>query len=171
MPRNYWMLVTTPENYRITRDHDFTVQGVKAALRKRAERMEVGDRLLYYLSGSQRFAATVTITSTYFEEHTLLWTARSEGEDYPYRVHIEPAVVLEEEKFLDAKQIGPRMEYIKKWAPERWPLAFIGDLHIIPKNDFSFIEEEMKKIVSARNSLSESSGDSALAAGQPALEP
>ena len=149
-PRNYWMLVVTPENLGITREHGFTVQGIRSKLRKGAERMEVGDRILYYLSATQRFAATATITSTYFEDHSALWKAESQSEDYPYRVHIEPAAVMEEAEFLDARQIGPRMESVKKWTPERWPLAFVGDIHLIPKNDFAFIEEEMKKIISAR---------------------
>ena len=40
------------------------------------------------------------------------------------------------------------MEYVKKWTPERWPLAFHSTLlHLIPRKDFSFIEEEMKKVV------------------------
>ena len=54
----------------------------------------------------------------------------------------------DEVDFLDARQIGPRMEYVKKWTPERWPLAFHSTLlHLIPRKDFSLIEEEMKKIV------------------------
>jgi len=58
--------------------------------------------------------------------------------------------VLEEEEFLDARQIGPRLDYVKKWVPEMWPLAFLGELHLIPRKDFTLIEEEMKKAVSAR---------------------
>jgi len=51
---------------------------------------------------------------------------------------------------MDAREISPRMEYVKKWTPEWWPLAFIGDLHLIPRKDFSLIEDEMKKLISAR---------------------
>ena len=150
MPRNYWMLVTPPENFIVTREQGFTVQGLRTALRRKAQRMEVGDRLLFYLSWVQRFAATATITSTYFEDHSPLWKDHKPGEDHPYRVHIEPAFVLEEEEFLDAYQIGPRMDYVKKWVPETWPLAFQGDLHLLPRKDFSLIEEEMEKVVLAR---------------------
>ena len=150
MPRNYWMLVISPENFRITRELGFTVQGFRSVLRRRVERMEVGDRLLFYLSWAQRFAATATVTSTYFEDHTPAWKSHKPDEGYPYRVHIEPTVDLEEDEFLDARQIGPRMEYIKKWMPEWWPLAFQGDLHLIPRKDLSLIEEEMKKVASAR---------------------
>ena len=151
MPRNYWVLVTTPENFHVTSEQQFTVQGFKAKLKKRVQRMEVGDRMLFYLSRTYQFAATATVTSTCFEDHTPLWKAERGDEEYPHRVHLEPTAVLEEADFLDGMQIGPRMEYVKKWVPERWPLAFVGDLHLIPKVDFSFIEEEMKKILSARD--------------------
>jgi hypothetical protein len=38
------------------------------------------------------------------------------------------------------------MDFVKKWIPEFWPLAFVGDLHIIPKVDLLLIESEMEKI-------------------------
>jgi len=150
MPRNYWMLVTSPENFCITRDLGFTVQGLRTPLRRKAERVEVGDRVLFYLSGLKRFAAAATATSTYFEDHSAVWKAHKASEDYPYRIEIEPTVVLDEDEFLDARQVAPRMDYVKKWTPEWWPLAFQGDLHLIPRKDFSLIEEEMKKLASAR---------------------
>jgi len=147
MPRNYWMLVSSLENFRITQEQGFAVQGVQNRYRKKAQRMEPGDRLLYYLEDAQVFAATATVTSSFFEEHTPLWRDPKAGEDYPFRVHIRPEVVLSEELFLDTLELGPRMEYVRKWAPERWPLAFLGNLHLIPKNDFQLIEEEMRKAI------------------------
>ena len=146
MPRNYWMLVLSQENYRITKEQGFTVQGLPSTLKRKVQRIEVGDRMLFYISGIQRFAAAATVTSAFFEEHTRLWGGHRPDEDYPYRVGIEPAVVLDEEEFIDAMQIAPRMDYVKKWIPEWWPLAFTGDLHLIPKKDFSLIEEELEKL-------------------------
>jgi hypothetical protein len=139
------MLVSSRENLRITQEQGFTVQGFKSRHHKKIQRMEPGDRLLYYLTGGQHFAAGATITSTFFNDHTPLWVSAKEGEDYPFRVHIRPDVVLEEAQFLDAREIGPRMEYVRKWPPEHWPLAFQGNLHLIPKADFLLIEEEMRK--------------------------
>ena len=46
---------------------------------------------------------------------------------------------------IDARMLAPRLQYVKKWAPERWPLAFEGLLHLIPKQDFSVIEVEMAR--------------------------
>ena len=151
MARNYWMVVVSTENFHIIKERDFSVYGFRAKLKKRVERMEVGDRMLFYLSREQRFPATVTVTSTMFEDREPLLNSPSGQEDFPCRVHIEPAVVLEEEDYIDARQLGPTLEYVKKWIPERWPLAFVGDLHLVPKKDLFLIEDEMKRITSKQS--------------------
>ena len=148
MARNYWMVVVSTENFHKIKERDFSVYGFRAKLKKRVERMEVGDRMIFYLSREQRFPATVTVTSTMFEDREPLLNSASGQEDFPCRVHIEPAVVLEEEDYIDARQLGPTLEYVKKWIPERWPLAFVGDLHLVPKKDLFLIEDEMKRITS-----------------------
>jgi len=151
MARNYWMVVVSTENFHIIKERDFSVYGFRAKLKKRVERMEVGDRMLFYLSREQRFPATVTVTSTMFEDREPLLNSASGQEEFPCRVHIEPAVVLEEEDYIDARQLGPTLEYVKKWIPERWPLAFVGDLHLVPKKDLFLIEDEMKRITSKQS--------------------
>ena len=150
MPRNYWMLVLSPDNFRVTSELSFTVQGFRSAQRRKADRMEVGDRLLFYISGIQRFGATATITSTVFEEHSPVWKSPKPGEEFPYRVRIAPVATLEDDELMDARQIGPRMEYVKRWIPEWWAMAFQGELHLIPRKDFALIEDEMKFLASAR---------------------
>ena len=50
------------------------------------------------------------------------------------------------DQFMDANLLAPRLEYVKRWNPEDWYMAFQGNLHLLPKNDFVLIEEEMKKL-------------------------
>jgi len=145
MGKTYWLIGTTDENFEITRDHGFSLQGVDSRQRRKAVRMGPDDRIVYYISDLRRFAATATVTSKHFEEHTRLWKHHREREDFPHRVEVRPDVVLEKEAYLDALQIGPRLEYVKKWPPERWHLALMGTLHIIPQRDFNFLEGEMKR--------------------------
>ena len=95
MGQNYWMLVTSLDNFRITRERGFSVQGLKKQSKNRVQRMQPGDRMVYYLSGALRFAATATVASKTFEDHTPVWVADTEGEIHPYRVEISPEVVLE----------------------------------------------------------------------------
>ncbi len=37
------------------------------------------------------------------------------------------------------------MEYVKKWPPEHWRLAFQGNLHKIPDSDYKMIEGLMQE--------------------------
>lgn len=150
MPRNYWMMVLSAENFRVLEKNKYSVYGFRAKLRKRVDRMEVGDRVLFYLSHVQGFPATATITSTMYEDDSELFTTESGKEAFPYRVSLEPGIILDQSNYIDARQLGPTLEYVKKWVPERWPLAFIGDLHLIPKKDLFLVEDEMKRISSIK---------------------
>ncbi len=146
MPRNYWMMITSLENFRVTRDLGFTAQGLNAHLHRKAQRIEPGDRILYYIGGKRFFAATATATSRYLEDPAPAW--KKEGNSpWAFKVNIHSQYVLDENEFIDACQMAPRLEYVRKWAPEDWYIAFAqSKLHLLPKKDFMLIEEEMRKI-------------------------
>jgi len=139
------MLVTTQENLEITRARGFSMQGVDTKNRKKAVRMGPEDRVLYYVSDKKGFAATATVTSESFEDDERVWKHYREQEKFPHRVEIDADVVLEQDNYVDGYQVGPTLEYVKKWSPDRWPLAFFGMLHIIPQRDFNFVEGELKR--------------------------
>ena len=40
------------------------------------------------------------------------------------------------------------MEYVQKWPPEHWRLAFQGNVHEIPEGDFELIRAEIDKAAS-----------------------
>ncbi|PKB78250.1 MAG: hypothetical protein BZY88_19310 [SAR202 cluster bacterium Io17-Chloro-G9] len=145
MPANFWMIVCNPENYRITQNLGFTIQGLKSQQRRKLQRVGAGDRILFYVSGTRRFTATATATSSYFPEETPVWD-REGGASWPFRVKIKPEVVLEDAQCIDANMLAPRLEYVKRWPPENWYMAFQGNLHLLPKSDFLLVEEEMKKL-------------------------
>ena len=145
MPKNYWMVMTSFENFEITRRLEFTVQGLKAYQQRKIQRVEPGDRLLFYIRSKRYFAATATVTSQYYEDRAPLWKKDGVG-DWAFRIRIQPEIVLDEEKFMDALQLAPRLDYVRKWAPEDWPMAFAQtSLHLLPKKDFLLVEEEMRK--------------------------
>ena len=146
MPTNYWMIISNLENFRITRELGFRTQGLKTQHQRKVQRIEPGDRILLYVSGERRFAATVTATSKYFEDRSPIW--KDEGStDWGFRIHIKPEIVLDEAEFMDACQLAPRLDYVRRWAPEDWYMAFAqSNLHLLPKRDFGLVEDEMRKI-------------------------
>ena len=143
----YWMVVTSPDNFTRTREHAFSIQGIKSRHKNRVASMHPGDRLLYYVHGRMAFSATATITSPMYEDHTPIWRTDRREEDYPWRVHIRLDQLLEEPEWVLAKDIAYRLEYVKKWPPEHWPLAFQGHIHQLPKADFSLLEDEILRLV------------------------
>jgi hypothetical protein len=142
----YWMIVSSLENFRKTQERGFTVQGLKTRHRKRAEMMRPGDRLLYYVTGRMAFTGTCTLTSAMFEEHALVWRSSRREEDYPWRVRLKPDAILEEPEWLPAKELAYRLEYVRKWPPEHWTLAFQGHVHQLPQKDFKLVEDEIRRM-------------------------
>ena len=145
MPSNFWMMINNEENFRITQARGFTLLGLKAQHRRKVQRITEGDRILLYISHLRRFAATATAMSSFYEGEEAIWV--NEGSTgFPYHIKLKPGVILKDEQFIDANLLAPRLEYIKRWNPEDWYMAFQGNLHLLPKNDFTLIEEEMKKL-------------------------
>lgn len=144
--RQYWILVSSPDNLQRTKDHDFTVQGMKSRHRKKAEQMQPGDKLIYYLTGRKMFAATATVTSEYFEGDDLIWTSNNkestgEPENYPWRVNIEPELVAGERAWIDAEPVARQMIHARKWPEKNWTLAFQGNVHNVPEEDYQLIHD------------------------------
>jgi hypothetical protein len=156
MPGSHWLITLSPENYAITREMHFTLLGLRGRHRKKAERVIVGDRVLYYVLNERIFPATTTVTSAYFEDRHPTWINRERRDDpFPYRVHTQPNLVLESGEGLYAAALAPRLLYCKRWAPEQWYLALQGDVHLLSSQDFILVEREMQRVADARGSRRE----------------
>lgn len=140
----YWMIVTSPDNFAKTREMGFTVQGIKSRHRKKAEKMQEGDRVLWYLTGIQSFAGTATITGPYFEGTDIVWSSKP-GEIYPWRFPIAPNTILQPDEYVKAESLLPELEWVKKWPADHWHLAFQGNVHTLPHEDFDRIERALQQ--------------------------
>jgi predicted RNA-binding protein len=146
-----YIVVGGPENFNRTRELGFTMHGLKSTRRKMAAGIKPGDRLIFYLTGVKKFAGVARVTSEMVEDHTPIWSnPKKPGEDYPYRVKIEPEVMLDDGHFVDAQPLAGRMTYTQKWPRENWTLAFQGNLHRIPAADHELIVGELREAASAR---------------------
>lgn len=145
-PKN-WIIVSSVDNFHRTRDLEFTIQGIKSRHRKKAEQMRPGDRIIYYCTGVKAFAGVATITSTFFESDEKIWESGNKkraGEDYPFRVKIEPDLILDDADFVSAEPLARQMEYAKKWPAEHWTLAFQGNVHLVPEGDYELIRAALE---------------------------
>lgn len=148
---NYWIVVGSEENMRIAEARGFDIFGFKSTRRNEVAKMQPGDKLIFYLTKIMKFGGLASVTSEYFEDHTKLFKSEKKPQEvYPFRVNVKPEIILSPDQYLDVKEIAPRMQYPKKWPPEHWRLAFQGNLHRIPQEDYDLILSEMKAAAAVR---------------------
>jgi len=146
----HWIVVSSVDNWERTKELGFTIQGFKSRHRKKAEHMQPGDKLVYYCTGVKAFAGVTTIASTFFESDERIWASKNPeraAEEYPFRVHIEPDLALPNDAFVPAEPIARQMEYARRWPAEHWTLAFQGNLHLIPEDDYRLIRAALDSAV------------------------
>lgn len=146
MAKTFWLVSISSDNSDKTFTSGFNIQGFDKKSRKKVDVMIPDDRLLYYINDKKVFSATATVTSSMFEGSDIIWNSHDEKEIFPYRVHTKKDLYLEYDRSVDATYVAPSLEYLRKWPANRWGLAFFGMLHIIPQNDFNFIEHELEKL-------------------------
>jgi len=145
--RKYWIVVSSVDNWQKTKDLGFTIQGLKSRHRKKAEHMRPGDKIVYYCTGVKAFAGISTIASDYFESDELIWAssnAKRAGEQYPFRVKIAGDLALDNDDFVSAEPLARQMTYAKKWPAEHWTLAFQGNVHLVPEEDYELIRKAIE---------------------------
>lgn len=140
--RKCWMLVGSVGNWRRTMELGFTVQALKARHRKKVAQMRPGDGVAYYCTKVMAFAGAATVTSEYVESAEPVWTSGEwtmPAAGWPFRIRIAADLALDDADFVDAEPLARQMTYVRKWPPDNWTLAFQGQVHQIPEEDFQLI--------------------------------
>jgi predicted RNA-binding protein len=140
-----WALTGSLDNFRASRARAFEVVGIKEGRRRMAEQIEVGDRIVFYVTGVQAFGAVVRVTGELYEERTRIWPGKpGKADDYPWRFAARPELVLDEDDFVPAGELAPQLEHVRKWPAEHWRLAFQGQLRVLPEADARLIEKRLR---------------------------
>lgn len=141
----HWIVVGGKEIYDKTKELGFTRHGIKSTRRRMAQLIQPGDSMSFYISGRKQLAGMVKVTEPVVEERTRIWESPKKPEElYPYRIGIEPDVILEEDEWLDAEPYHDRFEWTQRWPRENWTLAYQGNLHEITENDYSLLRKDME---------------------------
>lgn len=142
----HWIVVGGKEIFEKTRELGFTKHGMKSTRRKMVQQIQPGDTLSFYISGMKQLAAMAKVKSEVFEERTRIWSSPKKPDElYPYRVEIEPMVILDEEQWLDAEPYHDRFEWTQRWPKEHWTLAYQGNLHEITEADQKLLKRDLEK--------------------------
>ena len=144
-----WILTGSLENFRINVERGFDVIGFKERRRRQAEEFELGDEIVFYVTGVQAFGGIARVRSEMFEDRAPIWPQgkKKKPEPYPWRVEAEPVLILPEEDFVPAEELVTEPEHIRKWPLDHWHLAFQGQLRTIGDADATLLRERLSSKV------------------------
>ncbi len=140
-----WILTGSPANFAVTRELGFSVIGFKERRRRQALEMEVGDRIVFYVTKVSAFAASAVVAGELFEDREPIWPGKPGSPDqYPWRIPISPELVLDEADWVPAESLVGELEHIAKWPREHWKLAFQGQLRTITPADSQLLVDRLQ---------------------------
>jgi len=146
----HWLLVSSPENFEVSRARGFDIAGMKSRHRKKAETVKPGDTVFFYCVGIKAIAGLAEVTGPYFEDETHIWDSRKMGEEYPFRFPIKPLAVIEKpEDFIPVEDSVDALEYPKRWPRANWTLAFQGNVHKLNDQDFDILAAAVREAAGA----------------------
>jgi len=131
-----WVLTGSPANFAATREHDFSVIGLKERNRARALQIEPGDRIVFYVTEVKAFGGSILVTGELYEDRERIWPGKPGKADiYPWRFPTAPEVVLDEEAWVPAEELVRVLDHIAKWPAAHWTLAFQGQIRPLSERD------------------------------------
>lgn len=136
---NYWLLVTHPDNFEIMKSKNITA--MKAKRKSCAERVEIGDKVVFYLTKIGKFGGAAEFKSKVRSEKTKVFTEEKPGETHPWRFDVKFEVKLDEKDYIPAENFKDKLKYLKKWPTKYWKLGFQGNVHEIGKEDYETVKK------------------------------
>ena len=138
----YWLLVTHPNNFEIMKAKN--IAAMKAKRKSFAEAVEVGDKVVFYLTKIGKFGGVAEFTSKTREDHSKIFTEEKPGELHPWRFDVKFEVKLAEIDYVPSEDFKDKLVYLKKWPAKYWKLGFQGNVHEISKEDYETLKEGLK---------------------------
>src|SRR3989344_6601652 len=120
---NYWVLVTHPDNCKIMKQKN--ICAMKAKRKSYAQKVEVGDKVVFYLTKIGKFGGTAEFTSKFREDKSKIFTEEKPGsffakaskdkETHPWRFDVKFEVKLDEKDYVPSENFKDKLKYLKKW--------------------------------------------------------
>jgi|TARA_B100001105_G_scaffold54781_2_gene41608 hypothetical protein len=129
-----WILSLSYEEYLLSNKSKKGTQRFNKSDQRKINRMVSRDKLIYFIIDKNRFTGISELLSN---DYDVL-------DNKTISVKVKKYITLPIKNSVDGDQVGPRLEYVKRWVPERWRLAMVGSLHIIQQNDYKLIEACLK---------------------------
>lgn len=143
----YRLIVFSPATHEAFSASEQKYAGVRARQVKAAARVEVGDKLLGYLTGLSRWIGMLEVVGTMVRDSTPLFVA--EEDPYDVRLPVRTVVWLPVERGIPIKdpEIWGQLELVRAYDPTRamWTGKVRTSLVELPEGDGRFLEERLRK--------------------------
>ena len=133
---NYYMIVTNEIDYEWDVDNQFVCAGFPERNKKSLRQMEIGDKIIYYVTKQSKFMAAVEVIGEYFYSEKQIWD--DPYDLWPHRIHTKPIVYIED--FQDGvfiKDIWDDLEFIKNKV--KWGSQVQGSFRRLSEQDYMHI--------------------------------
>ena len=138
-----WLLVTHPNNFEIMKAKD--IAAMKAKRKSFAEAVEIGDKVVFYLTKIGKFGGVATFKSKVRSEKSKIFTEEKPGETHPWRFDVKFEVKLDEKDYVLSEEFKDKLVYLRKWPAKYWKLGFQGNVHEIPEEDYETVKKRLQK--------------------------
>ena len=140
----HWLLVSSAENFEVSRSRGFDIAGMKSRWKKAASEVAPGDTVFFYLTGIKAIGGEAKVVGESFFDETKIWESTKPGEVYPYRFPIELTFALDAGDYLQVADFIESYEYATRWPAKNWTLAFQGNVHRLNDHDYQLISQMLK---------------------------
>lgn len=140
MPK-YYMIVTNEIDYEWDIDNQFVCAGFPERNKKSLQQMELGDKIIYYVTKLSKFMAVTEVVGEYFYSERPIWD--DPYDLWPHRIKTKPIVFIEncyDGVFI--KDIWDNLDFIKNKV--RWGSQVQGSFRRLSENDYEIIINSIK---------------------------
>jgi len=121
---------------------------MKSRHRRKAETVQPGDTVFFYLTGLKAIGGLAEVTGPYYEDGGHVWDSKKDGEEYPFRFSVKPIAIIEKpDDFVRVEEFVDALEYPKRWPRENWTLAFQGNVHKLSEHDYRILAGAVRAAV------------------------
>lgn len=143
----YHLILFSPATHEAFTASERRLAGVRARQQKAAARVEVGDKLLGYLTELSRWVGVLKVTGPMVRDSTPLFVA--ENDPYDVRLPVRTEVWLAPERGIPIKdaEIWGRLELVREYDPGQptWTGKVRTSLVALPEADGRFLEERLRR--------------------------
>ena len=140
-----WLIISSKQNFEITANLKFSVQGLKKRHKKKAAQIAPGDTIFYYITGIQKLAGSALIKSFVEVGQDSIWVnlGKDPSECYPWRFQISPGNILPESDWIPMESFSKRLLHFRKWPEKNWRLGLQGQVHALRDEDTELLKKAL----------------------------